>query len=213
MHLSERDTVKDLIKRLLDAGKLDAETAESLNSEADELESKMKAARDESAARRQKLKDTQAQIDQLNSEKTAIFEALGVDPDEPFDALALAEKARGKTQADEQLALKVKRLEKELETTKTEREATLNEYRGMQKQNALAKALAKHDWVDREVVEQVLSSRIEVTAEGVFMADGVSLEDGVAQFANEKPHLLKAQGQAGSGFSPASKPNITDYIP
>lgn len=192
--------MKDLIKRLLEAGKLDAETAENLNAEAEELESKLKAARDESAARRQKLKDVQAQTEQMSAEKSSILEALGVDPDESIDFTALAEKARGKTQADQQLEAKVKRLEKELEKATSERDNSINQYRQTQKQAALSKALSKHEWIDTELVEKVLADRIEVTEDGIYLDNGVSLEDGVAQFANEKPHLLKAKGQGGSGY-------------
>lgn len=192
--------MKELIKRLLEAGKVDAETAETLTNEAEELDSKLKSARDESASRRQKLKDSQAQIEKLTDTKEQILEALGVDPEEELNLSELASKAKGKTEADEQLKLKVKRLERDLEKSNEEKDGITTKYRESQKQTALSKALSKHKWVDRELVEEVLSSKIEVTDEGVFMTDGVSLDDGIAQFANEKPHLLEAEGQGGSGY-------------
>ncbi|MBD3768097.1 MAG: hypothetical protein IE928_09155 [Gammaproteobacteria bacterium] len=189
----------ELIKRLLEAGKLDAETADSLNAEVDELESKLKAARDESASRRQKLKEVQAQLEQTSSERASILESLGIDPDGEIDVNAIAEKARGKTEADQQLEMKIKRLEKELDKAVAEKDSTLKQYRESQKQAALAKAIAKYDWIDAELVAKVLSDRIEVTEDGNYL-DGVSLDDGIAQFANERPHLLKAKGQGGSGY-------------
>lgn len=209
-----RDTVKELIKSLLDAGKLDAETAEKLTTEADDLEGKLKSARDESIDRRKKLKDSESKLEQLTSERESILESLGVDPEEEIDVSLLAEKAKGKTEADKQLELRIKRLEKDLEKTASERDEAVSKNTDTQKQIALSKAMSKHEWIDTELVEGVLSGKIEVNDDGVFMSDGQSLEDGVAQFAADKPHLIKAQGRSGSGYQgKQGGHNQQDYIP
>jgi len=205
--------VKELIKSLLEAGDIKAETAETLTNSAEELESKLKSARDESASRRQQLKDSKSQIEQLTESKEHILEALGVDPEEELNISELASKAKGKTEADEQLNLKIKRLERELEKSSNLKSEIETKYRESQKKTALTTALSKHKWIDSELVEQVLSNQVEVTEEGVFMTNGNPLEDGIAKFAKEKPHLLEAEGSGGSGFRKPKQSANTDYKP
>lgn len=205
--------MKGLINSLLEAGKLDAESANKLNNEAEELQGKLQSARDESAGRRKELKELKTQIDQVNESKNEILEALGVDPEEGLDLSELADRAKGKTEADKQLELKIKRLERDLDKAQGEKAETLKQFHQSQKQSALAKALDKHEWIDKEVVEQLFIGLLEVSDEGVTLSDGISLDDGLAQFANEKPHLLKAKGTGGSGYQPHNQGKSTDYIP
>lgn len=192
--------MKELINRLLEAGKLDAETAKQLTDEATQIDGKLKSARDESIDRRNKLKEVKSELDDTKTKYTTVLEQLGLDADEDIDMNDIAEKARGKTQADAQKDVQIKRLEKELEKVTSERDGFKTENLNNKRKVALSKAMQKHEWIDSEIVEAHFAGKIEVTEDGVYMKDGQTLEDGIAKFAADKPHLIKAQGQGGSGY-------------
>ncbi|UZR29079.1 hypothetical protein [Methylococcus mesophilus] len=164
----------------------------------DDLIGQRDAARKESIDGRKALK---AEVEQLRALKANLFERLGLDPDaDPADLPDV----KGQAEAAKQFEARVKRLERELaDKTQALGDATAR-HRQLQQQAGIAKALSVHEFVDRELVESYVSSRIDWEDETPFYRtdDGkrVPLDEGVKLIAQTKPHLLKAQGAGGSGF-------------
>ena len=68
--------------------------------------------------------------------------------------------------------------------------------------------------IDAEIVSEVLSVKLELKDDAVIFNDGKSLEDGLENFFDSKPHLLKAKGSNGSGAdTDGSGGNNGDFIP
>jgi len=195
--------MKELIKQLREAGKLEAEIADQLLEGVEKLDNKLSKAMSESIERRKKLKELDAQLKSEKEKTVSILEQLGMDADEDLDLDAIVKTTQGQVEQTKQLEAKLKRLEREKQAAEKARLELENKVKDSQKQQALTEALGKFEFVDADVVKRYFERDVEVTDDGVFVGD-VPLHDAITTFANEKPHLLKAQGRPGSGHTPAS---------
>ena len=162
----------------------------------DGLEGKLKNVRkkaDSETERAAKLADAQAKL----------MEKLGV---ESLDEVVDLPDAKGQAEAVKQFEAKVKRLEKDLNDSRAERDALTGKLRDTVSKTLLSKVLSKYDFTDLDVVEHYIASRTQWDGEELRYSvdDGglVSLEDGVASFAKTRTGLLKQQGAGGSGYNP-----------
>ncbi len=178
------------IKELLEAGKIDTETAEALDSE---VSAALKDLRDEAASYRVKYQELNQTFEEVKGSKEKLEEQLN-----GLDEQIRKAKEDGKAE-----------LVTELERQKSEKEELATKLRELEESNRafrieseLNKALSKFDVVDSEVISEVLKNRIIVEDNGVRFADGdnkLTVEDGLKKFFDEKPHLLKPAGRPGSG--------------
>jgi len=168
-----------ILQKLLSEGKLTAEDVTAIENEVaakfqEEL-NKLKAERD-----RLSQEVTQAKL-QLENEKKALEEQL--------------QKAKSEGNLDKikeyeaKLAEKEKQLSEMAENVKKLKvEATLNS------------VLDKFPVIDKELIAEAVKNKIEVTENGEIKYEGgKALEEGLKEFFDAKPHLLKAQGNSGSG--------------
>jgi len=159
---------------------------------------------------------------QLKAERDTAFEKLGVTTMEELEALP---DAKGQADAVKQIEAKLKKAEAALTEEKTAHETLKGELATERRSTAIAKAAAKHNFIDAEDAATLIGSRVKANDDGELMftgADGklVKLDDGVAWLAKSKPHLVKpAGGNGGSGVKPAGqgsgapaiKPERKDY--
>lgn len=176
--------------------KLDDATFDSLKSYVDELIGQRDAAKRESIDGRKNLK---AEVEQLRKVKAHLFEKLGLDDDADIDNLP---DAKGQADAVKQFETKLKRMEREL----TEKSKAFDELQGRYRSNlqqvAVQQALRGQEWFDADAAELLLSSKVEWDGDDVFYKTDkglVPLVDGVKLLTEQKPHLLKSAGTAGSG--------------
>ncbi len=176
-----------ILQNLLETGKISEEAAKAIDAEVSKI---IKEARDEAASWRVKYKELNQTYEEVVSSKTSLEEQL-----KSLDERIKKAKEEGK-----------KELVKELEAQKQEKEelskklAELeNTSKALRIENALNKALNNYEVIDPEVVAEVLKAKLDVIDGEVKFKDGKSLEDGIKEFFENKPHLLKAKGNAGSG--------------
>ena len=182
------------IKALKD--KLGDETFGQLETYVNDLIGQRDAAKKESIDGRKGLK---SQVEQLNALKTKLFDKLGIDDDADIDALP---DAAGQAEAIKQFEAKMKRLERELGDKSKAFDELQGKHRGSIQQIAIQQALRGQEWVDSEIAETLLGSRVEWDGDEVFYKTEkglVPLADGVKLLTEQKPHLLKSAGTAGSG--------------
>ena len=176
--------------------KLDDATFTELTTYVDELIGQRDAAKKESIDGRKNLK---AELEQLRGLKTKLFDKLGIDDEADIDTLP---DAKGQAEAKLQYETKIKRLEREL-NDKSQAYAGLEaKHKDNLKQVAINQALRGQEWVDAEIAETLLNTRVEWDGDEVFYKTDkgmVPLADGVRLLTEQKPHLLKAAGTAGSG--------------
>ena len=177
--------------------KLGDATFAELKTYVDDLTGQRDTARQESINGRKALK---AENDALKAFKTKALEKLGVDTDEDFDALP---DAKGQAEAAKQYEAKVKKLERERDDLKAAKDEADGKLRGSRQKAAVAEALAKHEFVARDVVEAYVAPRLVWEGEEIlFKADDgklVAVADGVAGLAKSRPELLKPTGTGGAG--------------
>lgn len=164
------------------------------------------AARKESIDGRKALK---AENEALRGVKAKLFEKLGLDDDSELDALP---DAKGQADAMKQFESRVKRLEKDLAETTKQRDESHQRYRQSLAERELQKALSAHSFVDQELVEDYIKSRLTFDDDKPMYRHGetpMSLDEGVKLLLKEKPHLLKQVPAGGSGWNPAAKSNGT----
>jgi len=175
------------VKELLENKSISQEVANLLDTE---IQTELKSLRDESASWRVKYKELETTFNEVSSSKTNLEEQLA----------SLDEKiANAKDEGKKEL---VKELEKERKT-KDELVSQLNSLEATTKnlklENALNSALDGYEMIDKELITLSLKQSLDIKDDGVIFGDGKSLEDGVKGFFEAKPHLLKPQGNSGSG--------------
>ena len=187
--------------------KLDDVTFTSLKSYVDELIGQRDVAKRESIDQRKNLK---AEVEQLRKVKADLFEKMGLDDDADIDALP---DAKGQADAVKQFETKFKRMDRELTDKSRAFDELQGRYRSNLQQVAVQQALRGQEWYDADAAELLLSSRVEWDGDDVFYKTDkglVPLVDGVKLLTEQKPHLLKAAGTAGSGQRGAGAMQATD---
>lgn len=187
--------------------KLDDVTFASLKSYVDELIGQRDVAKRESIDQRKNLK---AEVEQLRKVKADLFEKMGLDDDADIDALP---DAKGQADAVKQFETKLKRMDRELTDKSRAFDELQGRYRSNLQQVAVQQALRGQEWYDADAAELLLSSRVEWDGDDVFYKTDkglVPLVDGVKLLTEQKPHLLKAAGTAGSGQRGAGATQATD---
>jgi hypothetical protein len=187
--------------------KLDDVTFASLKSYVDELIGQRDVAKRESIDQRKNLK---AEVEQLRKVKADLFEKMGLDDDADIDALP---DAKGQADAVKQFETKLKRMDRELTDKSRAFDELQGRYRSNLQQVAVQQALRGQEWYDADAAELLLSSKVEWDGDDVFYKTDkglVPLVDGVKLLTEQKPHLLKAAGTAGSGQRGAGATQATD---
>lgn len=192
------------VKELLESGAISKEVAENLDAE---IQKELKALRDEASENRVKLKELQSTFNEVSDSKKSLEEQVA----------GLDEKiAKAKEDGKREL---VADLEKE-KAEKTELAEKLNSFevanKNLRVENALSKELNKYDVIDAELLTDSFKSKLKVIENEVKFDEKTSLKDGMKQYFETRPHLLKAKGNAGSGAENAqggfSKDSLTTKI-
>ena len=151
-----------------------------------------------------------AELERLQAQQEKILKALGLSlPEELDDVPDMAAK-----KADlERMAAQEQALQAKLEAAQAERDQAQAKLQGTLQKQALDAALAKHDLVDRDVVESYISARLEWDGEDlIFVSEaGVpsSLEDGIKSLVRARPSLLRnAEQGAGVPGSHGARPDM-----
>ena len=77
-----------------------------------------------------------------------------------------------------------------------------NENKSLKIESAIKNALSKYEVIDNETAEYFIKGRVVLDGDNLKYKDGensLTLEDGLKKFFEDKPHLLKAKGNGGSG--------------
>jgi len=178
-----------ILQQLLEAGKISAEAAKTID---EDLSKELKKLRDESAEWRVKYKELNQTYEEVVSSKSSLEEQV-----KNLDERIKKAKEEGKKELVNELETQKKEKE-ELSKKLAELEATS---KSLKVENTLNKALSGYEVIDKDVVAEVLKSKIDVVEGETKFKDGLPLEEGVKKFFEEKPHLLKPKGNAGSGAS------------
>lgn len=173
-----------------------------LKKHVDDLVGARDSARRESIEGRKTLK---SEAETLRAFKEKVLDKFGLETVDQFDAIPDAKAA---TDAAKVLETRVKRLESELAA----KDAALGDldtrFKGTRIDSALAKALAAHEFIDRDLVGEHLRKSIKFDGDDLVYAtdDGktIPVDEGVKLFAASKPHLMKSTGTGGSGFNPGA---------
>jgi len=180
-----------IIQNLLEAGKISEEAAKAIDGEVSKIISET---RDEAAKWRLKYKELNETYEEVKNTKTSLEEQL-----KNLDERIKKAKEEGK-----------KELVKELEAQKQEKETLTQKLAELEKtskelriENALNKALEGYEVIDRELISEVLKTKLNVVENEIKFSDR-TLEDGIKEFFETKPHLLKPKGNAGSGTEQGS---------
>lgn len=181
--------------------KLEDETFSQLQAHIADLTGQRDAARNESIQGRKALK---ARVAELEGLQAKVFERLGIDTAEELDTLP---DARGQAEAMKQVEVKLKRLEREAADRAKAFDELNTKHRSAIQQATLQKALSAHQFIDADLVSSYLNQRVVWEEDQPFYrADDnklLPLDEGVKLLATTKPHLLKAQGVGGSGYTGA----------
>lgn len=176
-----------ILQTLLEAGKISEEAAKTID---EDLSKELKKLRDESAEWRNKYKELNQTYKEVANSKTNLEEQL-----KNLDERIAKAKEEGQKELVKELEAQKKEKE-ELNKKLAELEATS---KSLRVENALNKTLNSYDVIDPEVIGEVLKTKIDVVDGEVKFKDGKPLEEGIKEFFEAKPHLLKAKGNAGSG--------------
>lgn len=179
--------------------RIDEETFTKLEEYISDLTGQRDAARKESIDGRKKLKE---QVASLTRTKQALYDHLGLDDDADLDALP---DVKGYAEAAKVVEQKMKRLQKELDDKNSALEATAKKYRDSQQSAAVAKALAGQEWLDRDLAEVMVTSKLVWEDDQLYFQHEnqlLGLDDGVKSLIKAKPALLKSSGAGGSGYQP-----------
>lgn len=175
-----------VIQNLLEAGKISEEAAKVIDGEVSKIVSET---RDEAASWRVKYKELNQTYEEVINSKTSLEEQV-----KNLDEKIKKAKEEGK-----------KELVKELEAQRKEKEELTQKLAELEKtsktlriENALNKALESYEVIDKELISEVLKSKVDLVENKVKFNDK-TLEDGIKEFFESKPHLLKPKGNAGSG--------------
>ena len=176
-----------ILQKLLEAGKISEEAAKEIDND---LGAELKKLRDEAAEWRVKYKELSQTYEEVASSKNSLEEQL-----KSLDERIAKAKEEGKKELVKELEAQKKEKE-ELQTKLQQLEATS---KSLRIENALSKAIGSYEVIDPEVVAEVIKQRVDVIDGEVKFKDGKSLDDGIKEFFENKPHLLKAKGNEGSG--------------
>jgi chromosome segregation ATPase len=178
------------LEALLKDKKISEELANELDSE---ISTALKELRDEAATWRVKYNELNKNYEELSKSKEGFEKELS-----SLEEKIKKAKEEGKAE-----------LVKELEAEKTEKEELNKKLASLQEsakelkiQNAILENLKNYDVIDSEVVGEVLRLKVDIVDNELKFKKGdelVSLQDGIKSFFEQKPSLLKAQGQTGSG--------------
>ena len=175
------------LKELLDAKKLDKDIAETISQKLSNLENEVKEYKT-------KFEDTQKTLNEVTKSKEK-FESELANLDEKIKRA----KEEGKSE-----------LVSELEKERNEKQSLMEKLQTLESKNKeltinteLSKVLENVGVIDKEVAELALKNFVDVNEDGkVIFKNGdeiVDLDIGAKKFFENKPHLLQANGQAGSG--------------
>lgn len=181
--------------------KLGDEMFTQLQAHIADLTGQRDAARNESIQGRKTLK---AKVAELEAVQAKVFERLGIDTADELDTLP---DAKGQAEAMKQVEAKLKRLEREAADKGKAFDELSAKHRSALQQSTMQKALSAHQFIDADLVSSYLSQRVVWEEDQPFYrADDnklLPLDEGVKLLATTKPHLLKAQGTGGSGYTGA----------
>ena len=175
------------LEELLEAGKIDKEVAETVDAE---IQTELKALREESAKYRTKLKEVESSYKAKLEEQEKELQAK----------LDEAKKA-----GESEIAAKYEQKLKEIEDERTEY--------AQKAQKALVEAKVNEALVDIKVTDPELArlyiqSNLEVEDEKLFVKVGdekLTFENGVKKLFELKPSLLSSSGAGGSGAGGSTK--------
>ena len=175
-----------ILQQLLEAGKISAEAAKEID---EDLSGELKKLRDEAAEWRVKYKELNETYEEVINSKKSLEEQV-----KSLDERIAKAKEEGKKELVKELEAQKKEKE-ELSKKLAELEATS---KNLKIENALNKVLSGYEVIDPEVISEVLKSKVTLIDNDVKFQDK-SLEEGIKEFFENKPHLLKPKGNAGSG--------------
>jgi len=177
--------------------KLGDETFATLETFVNDLTGQRDQARNESITGRKGLK---SQVDQLTAQQVSLMDRLGL---ESLDDLENLPDAKGAADAAKQYDAKLKRAERERDTALASESAINTKYLESTKRVALGEALNAHEFIAKDVVSDFISHRLVWEGDELLFKqdDGnlVSVKDGVAGIAKNRPELLKPTGAGGAG--------------
>lgn len=166
------------------------------------LEGKVQTAREESISHRKGLKTKVEDLERVNR---LAFEKLGIDSADELETLP---EAKGQAEALRQYETKLKRAERERDEAKATAAQLATERAAERRASAIAKVVSRHSFVDPDVATMLIEhGAVQEGDDLMFKAEGgklVPLDEGAAWIAKTKPHLVKAQGDAGSGYRPGN---------
>ena len=178
------------LQELLEAGKITSELANELDSE---ISTSLTELRNENASWRTKYNDLNKNFESISQTKTELETKLS-----NFDDAISKAKEDGKSELVTQLEAQKQETQKLQESLSN----IENENKSLRIDTSLNSALSKFDVIDSGILASVLKNNVVVDGENVTYKDGessVPLEDGLRKFFEDKPHLLKAKGNGGSG--------------
>ncbi len=174
------------LQDLLDSGKISQEEAKSILKEIEAIEQEI-------ANLKREKEELSKTLSELKDSKEKLQKQV-----ESLDERIKKAKEEGKRE-----------LVKELEAERAEKEALKRSLEDIEAKNktltaksALQSALSKFEVIDAEIVSEVLMPKITVGEDGIKYIDGnnqFDVEEGLKRFFENKPHLLKAKGNPGSG--------------
>ena len=190
------------LKELLESDTISKEVADALDSE---IQTELTSLRNEAKSYREKYDELNTTFNEVSESKKSL----------ETQVTSLDEKIK---QAKEDGK---KELVDELEKERNEKNELVDKFNKVEAtnkklkiENSLSKSLSGFDLIDAEIVSEVLSVKLELKDDAVIFNDGKSLEDGLKNFFDSKPHLLKAKGSNGSGAdADGSGGNNGDFIP
>ena len=176
-----------MLKELLESDTISKAVADALDGE---IQTELTSLRNEAKSYREKYDELNTTFNEVSESKKSL-EAQVTSLDEKIKQA----KEDGK-----------KELVDELEKERNEKNELVDKFNKVEAtnkklkiENSLSKSLSGFDLIDAEIVSEVLSVKLELKDDAVIFNDGKSLEDGLKNFFDSKPHLLKAKGNVGSG--------------
>jgi len=178
------------IEELLEAGKIDTETAEEIDGEVSKA---IKELRDEAASYRVKYQELNRTFEEVQGSKQKLEEQLnGLDEQikkakEDGKAELVTELERQKSEKEE-LAAKLRELEESNKSFKIE--------------NAISKELSKYRVKERDFLESALKHMVVFDENDIKFKDGdnlLAIEEGIKSFLESRDTFLESQGKPGSG--------------
>jgi len=175
---------------LLEAGKIDKEVADALDAE---ISGSLKELRDESASWRVKYQDLNKSFESVSKTKEDLEAKLS-----NFDEAIKKAKEEGKSE----LVTELEAQRQEMQTLQDNLTSIQEQNKALKVESALTSGLSKYDVVDSDLVGNYIKGLVELDGDALKYKDGensLALDDGLKKFFEDKPHLLKSQGNGGSG--------------